>query len=207
MVKDMMKGYMLVKYQWVLLGKLLASCLFVIIGLALVYVLTGPEKPVNAAYSLSVSHDAGDLNKAAKPVLLQWMRDNSEMPELILSNIYDAAVKSKNPDLIIAVCLVESRFNPSAKSSKGAIGLMGIVPRIWLEELKAEGIVKDRRDLYIIQHNIASGAYVLAKYLAKTNNLEKALLHYVGGDPDYPGKVLQALGEIYLARTAGTEEY
>jgi soluble lytic murein transglycosylase-like protein len=151
-----------------------------------------------------VRHDAWDVNKAAKPAILQWMRNKSEMPEQILSNIYDAAVKSSNPDLIIAVCLVESSFNPNAKSSKGAMGLMGIVPKVWLDELKKQGIVKERRDLYMIPHNIASGAYVLGKYLSTTNNLEKALLQYVGGDPYYPGKVMQALGEIYLARTDRT---
>jgi soluble lytic murein transglycosylase-like protein len=205
MMKDMMKGYMLVKYQWVLLTKLVAWCLFVIIGLGVVFVLTGSEKSAKADVPVAVvRHDAWDVNKAAKPAILQWMRNKSEMPEQILSNIYDAAVKSSNPDLIIAVCLVESSFNPNAKSSKGAMGLMGIVPKVWLDELKKQGIVKERRDLYMIPHNIASGAYVLGKYLSTTNNLEKALLQYVGGDPYYPGKVMQALGEIYLARTDRT---
>jgi soluble lytic murein transglycosylase-like protein len=85
-------------------------------------------------------------------------------------------VNSGNADLILAICLVESNFDPAAKSAKGAIGLMGILPRAWLEELRAEGIVRHKDDLYRIPNNIAAGAYVLQKYLsnAKTPQLAHA---------------------------------
>lgn len=50
------------------------------------------------------------------------------MPEQVLSDIYDEAVKYAYSDLILAICAVESNFNPVAKSQKGAIDLMGILP-------------------------------------------------------------------------------
>jgi soluble lytic murein transglycosylase-like protein len=206
MVKDMTKGYVLVEYKWVLLAKSAALCLIVIPFLMLSGgEATSPAKQVNDALSLSVGAPTVDAGKSFKPLILRWMRDKSEMPEQILSAIYDAAAKNNNPDIIIAIGLVESRFNPVAKSKKGAMGLMGIMPNFWLEELIAQGLVKEKRDLYEIPSNVASGAYIFERYLSKTNNIEKALFEYVGGDPYYAGKVLQALGEIYLARSSGAE--
>jgi soluble lytic murein transglycosylase-like protein len=127
------------------------------------------------------------------------------MPEEILLEIYREAVNNINSDLILAICVVESNFNPGVKSKKGAIGLMGIIPGAWLDELKAQGIVREKKDLYQISNNIASGAYVLQKYLSRTKTLEKALIDYVGGDPDYARKVMKALGELYLAKWAKPE--
>lgn len=200
-VRDMTKGYVLVEYKWVLLAKFASLCLIVITFLMLAGGATSPAKQVNAAPSVSVSASTVDAGKSFKPVILRWMRDKSEMPEQVLSIIYDTAVKNNNPDIIIAIGLVESKFNPVAKSKKGAMGLMGIMPNIWFEELRAQGLIKEKRDLYAIPSNLASGAYIFERYLSRTNNIEKALFEYVGGDPYYAGKVMQALGEIYLARS------
>jgi soluble lytic murein transglycosylase-like protein len=161
------------------------------------------EKPAVASYvaDTSGSKSSGKTERV-KPAVVEWMRHKSEMPDQVLSSIYDAAEKNINTELILAICMVESNFNPGLKSSKGAVGLMGIMPAVWLEELKVRGIVQERRDLFLIRNNIDSGIYVFEKYLARTGNLEKALFDYVGGDSDYVKKVLQALGEIYLIKMA-----
>jgi len=203
-VKDMTKGYVLVEYKWVFLAKSAALCLIVITFLVLAGGAMSSARRVNAAPAVSAGAQTVDAGKLFKPVILRWMRDKSEMPEQVLSTIYDAAVKSNNPDIIIAIGLVESNFNPVAKSKKGALGLMGIMPNVWFEELRAQGLVKEKRDLYAIPSNLASGAYIFERYLSRTHNIEEALFEYVGGDPYYAGKVLQALGEIYLARSSGT---
>jgi len=203
-IRDITMGYVLVEYKWVLLTKFLALCAIGMIFLILAGGAADRPKQVYAAPSAAVSASAADAGKLFKPAILQWMRDKSEMPEQVLSAIYDAAVASNNPDIIIAISYVESRFNPFAKSKKGAMGLMGIMPHVWIEELKARGLVKEKRDLYAIQSNVASGAHIFEKYLSKTNNIEQSLLEYVGGDPLYAGRVLQALGEIYLARSLTT---
>jgi hypothetical protein len=49
---------------------------------------------------------------------------------------------------------------PRVESERGAIGLMGIVPDVWLEELQTHGIVRKLDDLYTISSNINSGIYV-----------------------------------------------
>lgn len=190
MLKGNMKRHIGIVSRKVLLITVVLSCLIVIPGFAMVFAAKDSVKPANAAYAV----------QEVNPVILEWMKNNSRMSEEVLLEIYRAAVNNINSDLILAICMVESNFNPTAKSDKGAMGLMGILPGAWLDELKAQGIVQDKGDLYQIPNNIASGTYVLQKYLSRTKTLEKALIDYVGGDRDYVRKVMKALGELYLAK-------
>lgn len=194
MLKDRLKGYVVVEYKWILLARLIAVCLLFVMGYAVVREIIDMSRPANA-----IEDGRIDIDKV-KLVIMKWMKDNSEMPEQVLSAIYDEAVKHPHADLILAICVVESNFNPNAKSGKGAIGLMGILPAVWLNDLKENGIIHSRRDLYLMPKNIASGVHILKKYLSRSNNLTKALMDYVGGDLNYVNKVLKAMGEIYLAK-------
>ncbi|MEJ2696105.1 MAG: transglycosylase SLT domain-containing protein [Candidatus Sulfobium sp.] len=211
MVRGMMKGHTIIEYKWIFLAKVVVLGLIIVSGLGLTYVVTVPGMPASASKAVPkvmpvpkpapAHRSAAELRSAAiKSAVLEWMRAKSDMPDETLSRIYDAALKSGNADLILAVCVVESSFNPTARSDKGAIGLMGIMPKVWLNELKEKGIVSERRDLYKIPKNIASGAYVLERYVGRTGDIEAALTGYVGGDPSYAQKVLHELGEIYLVR-------
>jgi soluble lytic murein transglycosylase-like protein len=128
------------------------------------------------------------------------MKENSDMPDQVLAKIYNAAAMTGKRDLILAICLVESNFNPHVESDKGAIGLMGIMPGVWLEELKEQGIIEEKEDLYKISANIAAGAHVLATYLSETNDLRQALVRYVGGASWYATRVFRAQRNIELAQ-------
>ena len=200
MVKNIKKDRMDVKYKQASPIQRLLLGLMVITGLMLVYKVTLPGKPANVDNQVSLAGSGSDLQDAASQAVLRWMKKNSDMPEQVLSKIYSAAKNSFNTDLILAICLVESNFNPVVESNKGAIGLMGIMPGVWLEELKEQGILKRQEDLYTISSNINSGVYVLEWYIARTNNLRKALSEYAGGDPSYAAKVLRMLGEISRTR-------
>ena len=128
--------------------------LVAIISLALIYIVTVPGEQEAAHYPASYNRASVGVNESTKLVILQWMKEHSGMPEQVLSKIYSAAMNNVNADLVLAICLVESNFNPHVESDRGAIGLMGIMPDVWLEELQTHGIVRGQDDLYTISSNI-----------------------------------------------------
>ncbi|HET9212447.1 MAG TPA: lytic transglycosylase domain-containing protein [Thermoanaerobaculia bacterium] len=105
--------------------------------------------------------------------------------------IYDIAVRhSINPHLVAALIHVESAFNPRAKSSKGAYGLMQLLP----ETARRFGLTR-KKDLYDPKKNLEAGIRYLAwladrfggdaeKILAAYNAGEGAVERY-GGIPPY----------------------
>lgn len=117
----------------------------------------------------------------------------------IARNILTASEKHDVPFVsIVAVMEVESQFNPAARSSKGARGLMQVMPNIWMNELN----LKSKYDLHNIQTGIDSGTYVLRKYLTKyDNNMKQALYRYVGGDNLYVQRVYESMGKFVVYRS------
>lgn len=180
--------------------------IIVAIGLALTSAMFPPSEQPHADYLLS-AHRARFEKAATDRAVLQWMKENSRMPQQVLYSVYHTALNSVNPDLVLAICVVESNFNPRAESDKGAVGLMGIMPADWLDSLKARGIVNDKEDLHMIPNNIAAGVFVLNWYLGNKHNLREALRGYSGGDPAYAGKVLRAVEKISRARRSAENVY
>jgi len=204
-LKDMINNCINAKFKRVSLTQFILLILIGTIGFAMVYASTVPALQADAGYFSSFIRSSWDEKAATKQAVLDWMGENSAMPDQILDKIYNAAAGTRNRDLILAICLVESNFNPHAQSDKGAIGLMGIMPGIWLEELKSQGIIREKEDLYKISGNIAAGAYVLATYLSETTDLSQALSRYVGGASWYATRVLQAKRKIELAGRSGQQ--
>ena len=121
-----------------------------------------------------------------------------------------ARVYSREPDLILSIMRVESRFDPEAISKMGAIGLMQVMPQ-WINVL---GIQCDLMDP---DCNTKYGLQILGAYEHLYGDLEMALTAYNRGpgpvdsalmrgkNPDngYPGKVrtvydrLRAMSEGY----------
>jgi soluble lytic murein transglycosylase-like protein len=93
--------------------------------------------------------------------------------------IYEIAVRhSINPHLVAALIHVESAFNPRAKSSKGAYGLMQLLP----ETARRFGLTK-KKDLYDPKKNLEAGVRYL-KWLADRfgGDAEKILAAYNAGE-------------------------
>ena len=201
MLKDKMREFVKGRYKQLLQVKYILFIVVAMIGLALIYTVRVPVVPANVTYPASL-HSGVDTKEITKQAILEWMKENSRMPEHVLTKIYHVAMNSVNADLVLAICLVESNFNPHVESEKGAIGLMGIMPSVWLGELQAQGIVKGKEDLYKISNNIESGVYVLDRYLEKTKNLRTALSRYAGGDSSYATRVLRMMNKISLTRSS-----
>ena len=101
------------------------------------------------------------------------------------------------PNLLMSMIKVESNFNPLAISKKGAVGLMQIMPNIWVDELKDKGIIESENDLFTIDKNIRAGHYILTKY-QEGRTLHQALKKYSGGDNRYHKRVIKCLEEINI---------
>jgi soluble lytic murein transglycosylase-like protein len=130
-----------------------------------------------------------------------WLTDMSQRLEprvkdpnerlMILKTVhYEAQRAELDPELILAVIDVESRYDRFAISSAGAQGLMQIMP-FWLDEI---GHPED--NLFVIRTNIRLGCTILKYYLnMEKGNLARALARYNGslGRYWYPKLVFNAL--------------
>lgn len=184
----------------ILFAKALFVCLVALISLGMVFKSKASIQTGGVESPAAGSRKVVDLKEEGRQAVLHWMAQNSSMSEKVLSDIYAIARNTADADLVLAVCCVESNYNPHALSEKGAMGLMGIMPGVWLDELKAQGIVGEKDDLYKIRNNIAAGTFVLKRYISRTGNIRKALIRYEGGDAWYAMRVLKTRSKISLAR-------
>lgn len=110
---------------------------------------------------------------------------------------------SVDPLLILAVMAVESRYNPVAESSMGAMGLMQVIPRYHPEKLLGHG---GEHALLDPDVNIHVGAQILREYMRRFGETEAALQQYAGAADEptaqYSGKVLAEKARLqqFLAR-------
>lgn len=94
-----------------------------------------------------------------------------------------------DPRIAAATISVESSCNPYAVSTKGAVGIMQIVPSVWKSEFDFQNDV----NLLNPRENIAVGTKILAR-LINDCGVEEGIHRYnglgVGGDPSYVSKIL-----------------
>lgn len=105
------------------------------------------------------------------------------------------------PQLLLAVIAIESRYNPFAESHMGAQGLMQVMTRVHKDKFAAlgEGPLAALHPLA----NIQVGAQILSDCLARRGSLDGALACYVGAtgpsDGGYGAKVKAERRRIALA--------
>jgi soluble lytic murein transglycosylase-like protein len=96
-----------------------------------------------------------------------------------------------DPLLILAVMAIESRYNPVAESSMGAMGLMQVMPKYHAEKLHEHG---GEQALLDPEVNIQVGTRILREYMRRLGETEAALQMYAGAFDEptsqYSGKVL-----------------
>lgn len=88
-----------------------------------------------------------------------------------------------DPNLVYAVIRSESSFNPDAKSSVGALGLMQITPDTfdWAMKKTAEEENYTAQDLYTPDVNVRYGTIVLSSFLNEFGNEATAIAAYHAG--------------------------
>ena len=115
----------------------------------------------------------------------------------IVSHAYaQAARHNLDPILVLSVIATESSFNPNAKSSAGALGLMQAIPRFHPDSLSRQGVTAG--ELYHPEKNIRVGVDILSKYIRLSRgNVASALQRYNGSSKDgsmrYSNKVFRSM--------------
>lgn len=122
--------------------------------------------------------------------LEKFVKEPKSRIELLKLIHYEARRVGIEPELVLAVIEVESRFDEFAISVSGARGLMQIMP-FWLNEI---GI--SDQNLFKIRTNLRMGCTILRYYMdMEPHDLGRALARYNGslGRTIYPNKVINAL--------------
>ena len=126
---------------------------------------------------------------AHNKALAERLRHDQLRHELLRTIYYEAKRSGLDPDLVLAVIRVESKFRKYAISSAGARGYMQIMV-FW-----ADIVGEQSSDLFNVKTNLRLGCAILRSYLDKENgNVHLALARYNGslGKNDYPNLIYAA---------------
>lgn len=121
--------------------------------------------------------------------LAKRVPDRKQRIELLRTVHFEALRAGLDPQLVLGVIEVESRFRKYAVSRAGARGYMQVMP-FWVK------LIGSRRDnLFHLRTNLRYGCVILRHYLdLEGGDYFRALGRYNGslGKPDYPRAVLAA---------------
>ena len=139
--------------------------------------------------------------------LARRYRISAESAEETTSAAYVAAGESGlDPLLVLAVIGVESSFNPSAESHKGAKGLMQIIPRYHLATLTEYG---GEALVHEPSVNVTVGTRILGAYIERNGSLEAGLQRYNGAAHDaearYAQRVIAERDRLQAVLAAGAD--
>ncbi|MER1967738.1 lytic transglycosylase domain-containing protein [Castellaniella sp. GW247-6E4] len=111
------------------------------------------------------------------------------------------AQKNLDPQLLLAVIAIESRYNPFAESAVGAQGLMQVMTRVHHDKLEGSG--GGQAAVFNPVVNIDVGAQILADCVRRRGSVTAGLACYVGAtgpsDGGYGARVLAEQRRIALA--------
>jgi soluble lytic murein transglycosylase-like protein len=121
--------------------------------------------------------------------LQRQMADEAERESFLISVHYEATRAGLDPQMVLGLIDVESRFRKYALSRAGARGYMQVMP-FWVEL-----IGEQQQNLFSLRTNLRYGCTILRHYLdIERGNLFRALGRYNGslGKAKYPEAVLRA---------------
>lgn len=84
-------------------------------------------------------------------------------------------------NLAVGIAKMESRFNPSAASQGGALGVMQVVWKIHYGMLSKKGIASTRDHMFDPERGVAAGILLIARYVNVYGSVQKAVTKYYGG--------------------------
>lgn len=134
---------------------------------------TAPADSPAALHTFKVANTAAAV-RVTRPISLHYREDYDE---LIVEH---ARAQGIRPDLVRAVIQVESGYNPNARSPKGAMGLMQLMP----STASALGVTRP----YDPEQNIRGGVAYLRRLLERYENNEELALAAYNAGPEAVGR-------------------
>lgn len=144
------------------------------------------------------------LENLDRTCITQYIKKRYTNTPLVVAEAVAEAISESSKEhgvpvhLVVGVAEAESMFNPYAKSSQNARGVMQVMWDVWHEELNIEKAA----DLHEVDTGVQAGVRVLKRYLEDSDgNLMKALWMYNGKAADkskYPSTVLKNVGRYIL---------
>ena len=156
-------------YKTILTLSLLAMLIVAPIAGDLIQILQQSVSAHSMKSGLSVNLTPSDMLLHSKPTL-----------SMLATSV--ANKQGMDPNLVKSIISVESSWNPSALSSKGAIGLMQVHHPTW-------GHLWTKEELRNPEMNIVAGTRILKDYIKQSRTLDEALHKYSGGASGYADKV------------------
>ena len=137
----------------------------------------------------------------AKPAWYERLRYPLAYDQIVIGHAHNYDL---DPALLSAVIYRESKFDPQARSSSGAIGLMQLLPATAKGIALHTGGNKFRvSDLYNPEINVRYGSFYLRRLLNKYGDTSLALAAYNAGQANVDGWLAQGKGIAF----AETREY
>lgn len=121
--------------------------------------------------------------KAQSAILSRFITDEYERVQLLKSVHYESIRAGLEPELILGLIEIESRFKKYSVSSVNALGLMQVMP-FWVDTIGVKG-----HNLFHSRTNLRYGNVILKHYLdIEKGNMARALGRYNGslGQEKYP---------------------
>ena len=135
-----------------------------------------------------VLQEAGAYNKSLSLLSRFSGRSEADINDLLYPLAYWPVVKEisrrymLDPLILLSVMREESRFNPSARSFAGALGLMQIMPQTAFNlDRRLDLNISGSSAVYNVRTNITVGAYYLNSLLKEFKSLPAALAAYNAG--------------------------
>lgn len=121
--------------------------------------------------------------------LQRYVQDPRSREDLLVTVQYEATRAGLDPQLVLGLIEIESKFRKYAVSAAGARGYMQVMP-FWVRQIGEPG-----QNLFNLRTNLRYGCVVLRHYLdVERGDLFRALGRYNGtlGNATYPNRVLRA---------------
>ncbi|MGP5511893.1 MULTISPECIES: lytic transglycosylase domain-containing protein [Pseudomonas] len=151
---------------------------------------------------LSVAAKDAWLNGQSKR-LADWMPNQGERDKFLMTVHYESVRAGLDPEMVLGLLYVESRFRKYSLSVAGARGYMQVMP-FWLKVVDRPG-----DNLFHLRTNLRYGCSILRHYLDTENgDLFMALGRYNGsrGQSEYPNLVLKAWKKFQLPPAGSTTQ-